>query len=106
MADYAAEDAAYKAAVAAEWGVYVANGSVAIDGVLAFTDGSPVPTSTAERLGLEADGYVRKVGTPKPVPVTAVVAPPEGEPIFLNQPVVDVPIAASDPSPDAPPAKK
>ena len=83
MTDYAAEDAAYDAAVKAEWGMWVANGPVYIGGALAFTDGAPVPASTVERFDLVAGGYVRKATEPKPESVSVSSAPPRGEDIVL-----------------------
>lgn len=84
MADYAAEDAAYKAAREAEWGTWVASGPIHIGNALAFNDGDPVPASTVERFDLLAGSYVRRAGEPKPEVAVLVTSAPVGEPILLN----------------------
>lgn len=64
----------------AQWGHWVANGPIYLDGVLAFAAGHEVPVQHVEVYGLEKDGLVRPAGEPAVEPAPAAyVAPPTGQ---------------------------
>lgn len=53
------------AAIAAEYGTYVAAGPINIDGARAFNEGDPVPVSHVDR-GVVHVGQVRKIAKAAP----------------------------------------
>lgn len=78
----------YQARQAAEYGQFVANQNILVDGALAYTRGQPVPASNVERHGYVQQGLVRKVGEPEPQPEPQPELP-QGDPITLNPAAVE-----------------
>ena len=75
----------HRAAVAAEWGTWVAAGAIYVDGVRAFNAGQSVPASTVAARGWDTSGEVVRAGEPIPEPAgPVVVTPPQGEPIVIT----------------------
>lgn len=82
----------YAAALAAEYGTYVATQPIVINGVRAYNEGNPVPVSNVEQYGYAEQGLVRRTDEPAPEPVVAPEpAPlPEGDPVLI-EPTVEHP---------------
>lgn len=73
----------YQARQAAEYGAYVANGPIYIDGALAFAEGHPVPKSTVEANKYVEQGLVRESGTEAPAPQSGP-EPQQGQDVVLD----------------------
>jgi hypothetical protein len=73
----------YKAQQAAEYGAYVANGPIYIDGALAFVEGHAVPKSTVEANKYVEQGLVREAGTEAPAAQRGS-EPQQGQDVVLN----------------------
>jgi hypothetical protein len=79
------EDAQYDAAVAEEYGQYVANVPIYHGGSLAYNTGHAVPASNVERHGYLGSGQVRKAGEPPPESPVYQPQPTQGEPIVIGE---------------------
>lgn len=53
----------YEAAVAEEWGQFVAAAPIYFDGVLAYQAEAPVPASNVKAYGYEKQGLVKRTNT-------------------------------------------
>lgn len=53
----------YEAAIAAEWGQFIAVAPIYFDGVLAVAPGAPVPADNVKKYGYLEQGLVAKTNT-------------------------------------------
>jgi hypothetical protein len=56
--------AEYEAAVAEEYGQFVAEYPINFDGVLAYAEGAPVPASNVAKYKYDEQGLVKRIHTP------------------------------------------